>query len=282
MSDTQPIRLLEATPGPEDRAPEGFVRRRLDLPVRDDILTIAADVPQRDMPLAEIVPLTYAIDDRLVALYLRQAAEAGKPVHCGPGCAACCSNYLPVLSPAEMYHLPAKLDLLDAPSRQGARAWLARMAEDARATGLIATLRACGPSDAPLDIVRDWWLHRDDHTCPFLAADRCAIYPLRFICCREHLSHSPPRACAQRDAAVMPLPVNLANALWQLEAELTGQPAGALSLPLLDLWAEVRADEAGRTFAAVEMVDRLVGILARAAAEAGTWRGGTPSARPQA
>ena len=97
------IRLL--TQAQEDSGPPPpFVRRSVDLPVRDEILHVACDVPDRPMRLAEIVPFVHEIDDRLMAMYLRQAAEEGLTIFCRKGCDACCHRYLVVFSPAGSTH----------------------------------------------------------------------------------------------------------------------------------------------------------------------------------
>lgn len=268
------IRLL--TPAQENAGPPppGFVRRSVDLPVRDETLHVACDVPDRPMRLAEIVPLVHEIDDRLMAMYLRQAAEQNLKVFCRKGCDACCHRYLVVFSPAEMYYQVEKIESLPEDRRRSVGGWLQRTAEMARGSGLIERLRNAGPDEKPLKIIEKWWLSVDDGTCPFLVDAACGIHPHRFIACREHYSHSPPECCADVEISRMSTPLTLVNSLWQLEQALTGEPGGVLSLPLMKLWADVRTAEANRTWPAGEMIDHLFRIFAEAAAAAQRLRGG--------
>jgi len=280
MDAQDSIRLL--TPAQEsDAPPAGFVRRGVDLPVRSDTLHVVCDVPARPMRLAEIVPLVHEIDDRLTAIYLRQAAEQKLRIYCRKGCDACCHRYLVVFSPAEMYYQIERIESLPEDRRRGVRQWLRRTAEMARSTGLIERLNDLAADEKPLAIIKDWWLSRDDGTCPFLLDAACGIHPHRFIACREHYSHSPPECCARVQINRMSTPLTLINSLWQLEQALTGEPGGVLTLPLMKLWAEVRAAEAKRTWPAVEMVDRLFGIFAETAAAAQRLGAGVTVDRPE-
>ena len=274
MNTSPDIRLLDESAETAGPPPEGFVRRQAALPVRDDTLDLVVDVPDRPMRLAEIVPLVCDLDDRLMAIYLRQAAAQGRPVFCEKGCSVCCHcGYLILYSPAEMYYLMEALDARDDEWAAAVRHRLDEMAAAARQSGLIERLHRLEPGDRPLDIIEQWWIEQDDHRCPFLADGICSNYPRRFIACREHYSHAPPKCCEKRQPSRVPMPLNLINALWQVEQELTGEPGGALSLPLMALWAEARQAEARRSWPAVEMVDRLLEILERSAAEAALRRG---------
>ena len=70
----QAVRLLDGA----DEAPApaaGLVRRCVDLPVRDDVLHIAADVAERPIRLAEIVPFLRRADDRLMEIYYQSVGR---------------------------------------------------------------------------------------------------------------------------------------------------------------------------------------------------------------
>jgi Fe-S-cluster containining protein len=275
----QQIRLLGQ--GQEtDEPPSGFGRRQVSLPIREEILHVVADLPDRPMRLAEIMPFVYQIDDRLMAMYLRQLDAQRKGIFCRKGCSACCASYLVVLSLPEMYYQMEMLGSLPEPRRRAVRQWLDRMAARARESGLIERLGSVSADEKPLDIIEQWWRRQEHTACPFLLDGACGIYRHRFIACREFYSHSPPATCARRQAARMPLPLSLLNVPWRLEQALSGEPSGSLSLPLMQLWAEVRSAEARRTWPAAEMVERLFGILAEAADEAQRLRGGAVVERP--
>ena len=270
MTEPSPgIRLLD----PADRAeggdpPAGFVRRRVDLPVRDEVLPIAVDVPDRPMRLAEAVPLVYAIDDRLIGMYLRHAEQAGREIYCKKGCGVCCTRYLIVYSPAEMYHVMDVIEQMPPGRQRPIRDWLEQMARLARQTGLIDRLTHAGPDEKPLDMIEKWWFEQGRTRCPFLQDDSCGIYAHRFVACREFYSHSGPEHCEHLQTIRMPTPLSAIDVLWQLEDRLTAAGGGVLTLPLMKLWADVRTEEARRTWPAVEIVDPLFAILAETARQA--------------
>ena len=265
------VRLLDASAEAQS-PPAGHVRRCVDLPVRDDVLHIAADVAVRDIRLAEIVPFVRRADDRLMEVYLRQLPAQAKEVYCRRGCGVCCQVYLIVLSPAEMYYQMEMIESLGPDERRRVTEWLAAAGLRARQDGLIDRLRSCGPADKPLDIVDKWWQTQPpaDRTCPFLnvAAGACAYYADRFIACREHYSHNPPERCAKLQTDRMATPLTLINSLWQLEGRLAGEGGGVIELPLMKLWADARRTDAARTWPAVEVVDRLFEILVETAVDA--------------
>ena len=273
MPAHEPIRLLSEAQQGGSPAPVGFVRRTVDLPVRTETLHVACDVPDRPIRLADVVPLVHEIDDRLMAIYLRQVVEQGLKVFCRKGCGTCCHRYLIVYSPAEMYYQMERIESLPEDFRRHVQGWLERTAGRARSSGLIDRLRNAGAGDKPLGLIEQWWLSQDDGTCPFLVDEACGIHPHRFIACREHYSHSPPECCANTEINRMATPVTLINSLWQLEGALTGETGGVLSLPLMKLWADVRTSEAQRTWPAVEVIDHLFGIFAEIAAAAQRLRG---------
>lgn len=268
------IRLLGEDEPAGAGPPRGWVRRELELPVRDATLALVADVPDRRVRLAEIVPVAYAIDDRLVGVYLRQARAVGKRLYCRKGCAACCRSYLIVFSAPELYYQVEMLARLPAETQRRVRRRLDETLARAQESGLVDRLRDLSPGDKPLDIIEQWWRRQEDASCAFLVGEACGIYPHRFIACREFHSHSPPETCAKLQANRMATPLSLVNVLWQLEQELSGEPSGSLSMPFMKLWAELLAAKAQRTWPAVEMIERLFALLAEEAAKAQRLRAG--------
>ncbi|HUS91974.1 MAG TPA: hypothetical protein VM695_08990 [Phycisphaerae bacterium] len=250
--------------------PAGFFRRAVDLPVRDEVLRIVVDVPDRPLRLAEAVPLVHAIDDRLVAVYLRQAERGRKPIYCRRGCSACCERFLIIFSPAEMYYLRERIEAFPPERRQRVLDWFDAQADRARRGGLIDRLRNLPTGEDPMDAIERWWRQQDRTACPFLHAAEgvCGLYGQRFVACREYYSQAPRDHCARRATARMPMPLNLMSVLWQLEQRLTGEPIGAMSLPFFKLWSDLRKDQARRTWPAVQVVDTLLDILAETAAAA--------------
>jgi len=282
FAEPAPFVLLEEPAGGRPPPAEGTVRRRVVLPIRQEMLPLTADAACRPARLAGIIPLIHAIDDRLMAIYLRHAAQQHKQVFCREGCSTCCRRFLVLLSPAEMYYLMEQMPSLPPRRQRHARDWFAAVTEKAKRAGLIDRLRGLRPDDKPLDIVEQWWCGQADTACPFLDVETgaCGIYPIRFVACREYCSHAPPEHCARRATARMPLPLNLFNVPWQLEQALSGQPRGAIELPLLDIWREILSGQADRTWPAPAMLDELFRILVETADQAQDLGGGDVVARP--
>jgi len=264
-----------------DGPPAGFFRREIDLPVRQEVLHVAFDVPDRPLRLAEAAPLVWAIDDRVMAVHLRHAREQDREVFCRKGCWACCERFLIVLSPAEMYAIHELIDTFEPERKQRVETWFDEKFEQARRTGLVDHLRSLPAGTDPLDVIEQWWRDQPDTECVFLDREEgsCSIYPYRFIACREYCSMLPPSYCARRATARLAIPLNLINVLWQLEQRLTGEPTGAVSLPFLAMWVGLRAEQALRTWPAREMINALLAILADTAAAAQHLTTGTVVAR---
>jgi len=287
MNDNSPIRLLDESPRGDGQAAgpprPGFVRRQVVLPVRDEQVHVAMDVAEdRTARLAEAVPVIRQIDDRIVRTCLARAAEEGKKVFCRKGCQACCHSYLLIFSPAEMYYQMELLDRLEAPLAEGARQWFARHAAEIRRSGLLGRLRGLGPADSPMDIIEQWFSRQEGTTCPFLNVSEgaCRIYEDRFICCREFHSLRPPADCARHETSRLAITPGLLDVPCELEARLTGQPVGAITMPALQLWYEIRTAESSRTFPALLVADELLAILVDAAAQAQLLRASVAVDRP--
>jgi len=274
MNEDSPIHLLDEPPqddGQVAAAPRhGFVRRQVDLPIRDELLRVVLDVAEdSEARLVDAVGIIRHVDDRVIRSCLAQAAREGIEPLCRRGCHPCCESYLLLLSPAEMYYQMELLDSLEASLATGARAWFARFADEIRRSGLLERLRNLATGDRPLDIIQEWFNRQEDRACPFLdvAEGVCRIYEDRFICCREFHSLRPPADCARHQTSRLAITPSLLDVPCDLEARLTGEPVGAITMPDLQLWYEIRTTEAARTWPAVLVADELLACLVAAAAQ---------------
>ena len=274
------IRLLDGGESSE-YPPAGSDRLRMDLPVLDEVLPLTIDVPQREIRLAEIVPLIRAIDDRVVPVYLRAAAAEGRTIYCRKGCNGCCDRYLIICSPAEMYYQMEFIEAMPPDRRSAVRGWLDRLAALAGECGLPQRLSDVPEGERPLDLVEEWWLEQGMDVCPFHAGDGCGSYPQRFLACREHHAESPPENCVAHRTRRMRVPLTLVPVPCELEERLTGEPGGAVSLPLMKLWSDARQAEARRTWPAREVVECLLEILDEDAAKAQQLSTGAVVYRPE-
>jgi|GEM_PF-1696633 len=277
MSNQPPLRLIDPQAAPPA---EGTLRLSIDLPLRGDVLRLTAEADDRPARLADAAAIVHAIDDRLMALYLRQAAEAAKTLHCREGCDVCCRRYLILACPAELDMLLERLAALDGELATRFESWQDRLADEAAESGLVAALQALGDGGDPREVGEAWWRAREDRDCPFLRGGACGVYHLRPVACREHYSDRPPEFCARYASGRLPLPLSLENVLWRLESTLTGRPSGAIPLPLVKFWRQGRAPLAHLTWPAGDVLGALADELRRTAAEAARLYA-SASARPE-
>lgn len=148
-------------------------------------------------PWLDLLRKAYSHIDRSVTLAVAaQSARLGGRLACGPHCAACCRQPIPASAPelaGALWHLET---ICDAHTRSAVR----------RTMQAPATLQ-----------------------CPFLVDDACAVYPLRFMACRQFAVFFT--ACAPGEDVwrtrnhhlLVPEPVNKLRA-FALLARLLGSP----------------------------------------------------------
>lgn len=176
-------------------------------------------LPAEPVPATTMLPVALAIADAVVRLTGESLAEAGSPITCRPGCAACCRKLVPI-SAIEARRLRALVDALPAPRRAVVEARFAAAGERLRSAGLLARLDRDGLSGEEVVSLSgayfDLWLD-----CPLLEEERCAVYAERPAACREYLVVSPPPSCfpdsPDADVERVRLPRSVANALAGLE-----------------------------------------------------------------
>lgn len=209
-------------------------------------LTFRATVPAGPVRVSELLPVARALSDTIVGETCRAAEEAGKPVSCTSGCAACCRN-LVAISQVEARRIAGVLAALPEPRRSSVEARFAQARERLAQAGLLERLRDADrwtPDEYAAGVGAYFAL---GIPCPFLEQDSCSIYEERPIACREYLVTSPPAHCARlgsEGVELVPLPLHLFNAVarWQVA------PQGHflerwLPLTLAPEWAAAHPDE---------------------------------------
>ena len=136
--------------------------------------------------------------DARIAEQLDLLPEHGEEVTCRAGCSACCRQMV-VVSPLEAAaigeYVAARPELAEA-SVERSRRW--RAAVDAELASQLISFEALGgyvESEQGQELELSYW--RQQLPCPYLADDRCSIYPVRPFACREHHVTSPPSLCAE-------------------------------------------------------------------------------------
>ena len=203
--------------------------------------------------LADIVPLARELCDRLLERRLADL-PAGSSVTCRKGCSACCSYLVPV-SVCEAIRLGQ--DLSDMPVPQRLRLERATMSAARKIMDFPQ------PPDGDIEDVSRWYrsLELD---CPMLQNHLCQIYDVRPLACREYVVDKPPGLC-EIDSLDSPLElsVSVSQALGTLAGQLEQAPLEAVMLPLWLAWQYANQPRANRHWPMMEMVRRLVSILAQ-------------------
>ena len=127
-------------------------------------------------------------------------ARAGRALACGPGCAACCRQAIPV-SVAEGAAIRLFLDLA------GLSLALATGALTENAGAM--SMEGAGPGNNPEGSLRAKSVDAEDDPsrCPFLQAGCCAIYPVRPFACRRFLVFG--RTCEQDEDPTVTRPEDM-------------------------------------------------------------------------
>jgi len=217
------------------------IEARFSLPVGQGVLNASAVVPAGRTTLTQLLPIIQNLENAIVGRVSQEAAEAGRPISCGPACGACCRQLVPV----SLFEAEALMD------------WLRSLPEERR-TQLeqrfhlaLMALRDAGVIDK---IVDEKWLDEKERAtqlaidyfhagvpCPFLEEESCSIHPIRPLSCREYLVTSSPELC--RDPSVnsvsgVRLPLKLSRALYAFGQQLEGDRRGWIPLVFLLAWGK--------------------------------------------
>jgi Fe-S-cluster containining protein len=228
---------------------------KTELQVAEKLVPLAIRIPDKPIPLSDIVPLARAICDTLCSVVLSSLASYGNFIPCRKGCCVCC-RYLVTLSMPEVYRFRQEFAEMTGRNR-------------------IPILRSClssaqkilaSAASADADDIRrlSQWYWQLDIKCPFLHNGICSIYTTRPLACREHFVTTPPILCSPGslcEPSIVPMPVSILEALGQLAAELEQKEVEAVMLPLAFAALEQDDTRCRRTWPAEYMIKRFVQIL---------------------
>jgi Fe-S-cluster containining protein len=214
----------------------------VELGIGDGKFSVTAVVPAGQTNLTQILPVLQSLDDSVIARTATQLSETGQTISCKAGCGACC-RHMVSLSLFEAEALCAWIRTLPESRQQE----LARRFHDAflklADAGIIDRMAKKGwltEGDAAARLILDYLYQRIP--CPFLEDERCSIYPIRPLICREHLVTSAPQHCvdpAKLQVAPVYLPLNLSEILNVIGAEVEqGDSPGWIPLIFLFAWME--------------------------------------------
>lgn len=225
-------------------------------------LTAAIEVPTGFVPITAIVPLMRGLGERVQALEEQRAVDAGRPISCRKGCAACCRMLVPV-SPPEAFALADRIHGLPEEQRQTILNKVAEANTKLEQAGLLGPLTALAETDRPLTDEDFEPLNRDYYAlrmpCPFLENEICSVYEDRPAACRELMVTSPPELCQDLlHNPVRPLPVSIrvGTALGLLWSDIAEEAPRLIPLPLALGWAERHQAMNRQEWKGTELLDK--------------------------
>jgi len=227
-------------------------------------LTTSVEAPATLVPITAIVPLTRRLGEEATALEETQEQEAGRPISCRKGCAACCRMLVPVSAP-EAFALKTMVDALPEERRNVVLDKLKQAQARLEDAGLLARLTALAEAASPLSdgdmepTNRAYYALR--MACPFLEDENCSIYEDRPAACRELLVTTPAELCddlINNPVRSLPAPVRVGTVLALLWSELTSTPPTLIPLPLALDWAGKHAAEGQAVWQGTQLLERML------------------------
>ncbi|MFO0706759.1 MAG: YkgJ family cysteine cluster protein [Nitrospira sp.] len=225
-------------------------------------LTSTVEVPTGFVPVSAIVPLMRRLGEEAQALEEQRSRDAGRPLTCAKGCAACCRMLVPVSAP-EAFALRAYMQTLPEAERSRLTQRLAATRTTLLARGLWTKLTDMGeatepPDDAALEPINRAYFSLQ-LPCPFLENEICSIYEQRPAACRELLVTSPAERCQDpvaQQVEALPVPVRIGPTLSLLWSDLTDTQPTLIPLATALEWAERHHMDNQPRWAGPDLLDR--------------------------
>ena len=215
----------------------------------------SVSVPNRSMPVTDLLPVIQDFEDGLTELAARASTRQGKSISCRAGCTACC-HYLVGVSESEADYLAELVAQVPEERRTRIRERFQLVIEELEQCGLLDQMGNLAElSDEALDELSHKYLARWI-PCPFLQDDRCSIYEHRPLTCREHLVTSPAENCsdlAGKDVERVPLPTSASHVLHRFADGKGDARPRIVALVLALQYAEQHKDEPAPQYSAPQM-----------------------------
>jgi Fe-S-cluster containining protein len=258
----------------------GLGTLKFSLKVQDCTIEVSAQLPEGAVLPAVLLPVLQGLSNSLLDVTAERAAKAGKKLSCRDGCAACCRHAVPI-APAEARLIAQSLDRQpeerQAVLRERFRHAAARIEECGIAQGVRDISKAGGRDALHALGLRYFAL---GIPCPFLEEERCSIYEIRPMRCREYLVVSPAEYCSHpetKEIVGADPPVRLSQILGKWTTNGDRQPNEVILLTMLDEWVAnhpAGEDHAHRT--APEMLQEFLHAFAKDASAAPSVPRGSP------
>ncbi len=160
-------------------------------------LPLSLIIPKEPVRISDILPILFHIADKAFDLTIREHADKGLHMACGPGCGHCCKQLVPV-SDHEAFHLARVVREMPEPQRRQT---------EARFEAELDKLRSAGILEELLDFFRNRVHNAAEYrkwqkqywelgiSCPFLVDESCSIHKQRPITCRQYSVTGSPENC---------------------------------------------------------------------------------------
>jgi Fe-S-cluster containining protein len=178
----------------EDGSAHPRLTGHVGLELDGSLIEFDVDMPGGPLAVDDLVPLFQGLSSMVVEAAERRTKDAGRPVSCREGCAACCRQAVPVTE-GEARRLAALVEAMAEPRRSAVIARFEAAGRALRASELGRRLLDVLDSGVtpPRALVEGYYRLSID--CPFLEDERCIIHPQRPMGCREYVVSSDPAHC---------------------------------------------------------------------------------------
>lgn len=195
------------------------IRANIEITVGGRPLSLAMELPDRQVSLRELLPLIQIIDHKIIDVAVREANDKGEMVRCSKGCGACCKQLVPITQ-TEAWHISHVVNTLPKQKQKRIKQAYIDAEQLIKQGGLWEVLSNTAEIENMREIGFDYFDLGID--CPFLENDACSIHPVRPLSCREFLATSPPKECSQpREMKIrsVDIPTRISNVLSRVETD---------------------------------------------------------------
>ncbi len=249
-----------------------------DLDVFGKPVHLQVGVKDKQARLADIVPAARVLSSKIVESTMKRLQDIGASFPCHKGCAACCSYYLVSISVPEVFRLVQETTMMPKERRGDTVESCSKVAKrinrylvqriafkkltNTETNSQVLTFELVGEE---LEKLSDWYIEQKS-PCPFLGDRLCTVYEQRPVTCREHLVAGTTicqldKEDAERGMEAPIRPIRMVDALQLLASHLEGTTLESIPLPCAFDWYRGNMQCSNRTWPALTIAERFIGIV---------------------